>query len=452
MRNSLNWKMKMVFVLGVIFFPRLVYGVGYEITEHNAKAMGLASAFVAWADNPSAIYYNPAGISQIQGPAVSLGGSMIDISAKLTNNDIDEDGQTDPFYIPNFFFSTPVNDKLSLGLGVYVPYGLGTEWDEDGITRYSSVKAELQTIFITPAIAWRINPKISIGGGISYIFAEAKMTRKFPFSVIAASPDVQGLVALGMLPAGFSSEDADVELTGEEQSWGWTAGILAQLTDKLSLGFSYRSETILKFKGDMEIDNISPAAQIIGGIQGVSVSSSYDTDAKLELPLPHRFSLGMAYDILSNWKMEFDYERILWSALDELKVDIDDENALFTDIEMEKDWKDTSAYKLGTEVMINENIALRAGGFYYQSPVPDKSLDPMIPDADNFGFALGAGYKIGGLCVDVGYMGVFSKDRSVNNDELEANSALLKAAQLTPGRDHYEHNAYELGLNIDYMF
>jgi len=270
---------------------------------------------------------------------------------------------------------------------------------------------------------------------LSYIDSEAEMTRKYPFSVIAP------LYSL-------SSPDANVRLTGKDESWGWTAGIMVHPVDKLSLGFSYRSGTILKYEGNLEVDHISKVAQGLGA----SHKSSYDSSAKLELPLPERYSFGIAYDLFPNWKVEFDYERIRWSALNTLEINIKDENAFFSDTETKKDWSDTNAFKLGTEVQVTDNLALRTGGFYYQSPVPDKTLDPMIPDADRYGFALGLGYKIGSFTVDAAYTQAFSKPRTVKNGALEANTTLLKAAGLTPGDDRYENKVYLASVNLGYSF
>ncbi len=337
--------------------------------------------------------------------------------------------KTQDFYIPNFFSSIPVGDDLVFGLGVYSPYGLGTEWDEDGITKYTAIKSELKTIFITPAVAWKPHPKISIGAGVSYIYAETEMIRKFPFSVIT-----NGL-----------SSDADVELTGEEQNWGWTAGILAKPTDNLSLGFSYRSETILKFKGDMDVDNISQVAQGIGQPQGVSLASSYQTDVEFEMPLPQRFSFGINYKILPNLRVEVDYERVLWSAFGCLEVDLEDENMFFSDLKIKKDWRDTNVFKLGTELQLSESWAFRAGSFYYETAIPDKTLDPMIPENDRYGFTLGVGYQIGDFSVDVGYTDLLSKPRTVENDELDPVFGSLS-------KTRYETHVHQAALQLSYVF
>jgi len=421
MKHNPNKAILYIVSLAIVLLPRFAHGIGYEITEQDAKAMGLASAFAAWADNPSAIYYNPAGLSQIDEPEASLGVTLIGVNLRLSNSGDREDDKTQDFYIPNFYFSIPLNvSDLTFGLGVYSPYGLGTEWDKDGITKYAAIKSDLRTIYITPVLAWQATPEISVAAGLSYIYADAEMTRKYPFSAI-----------------GFPS-DADVKLTGKDHNWGWTAGILAQPTDKLSLGFSYRSKTKLNLEGDFDVDGTPTGAP------------SHHTDVELELPLPHRFSFGINYKLLPNWRVELDYERIFWSAVDSFDVNIDEENDFYKDTKTEKDWRDTNAFKLGTEVQVTENWALRAGGFYYQSAIPDHSLEPMIPENDRYGFTLGVGYQIGDFIVDVGYMEIFSDPRTVNNDSLEANSALLQG--LSPGDDRYETHFREAALQINYIF
>jgi long-chain fatty acid transport protein len=445
MKDVLKLKVALILLFGLILLPRLAYGVGYEITDQDAKAMGLASAFVAQADNPSAIYFNPAGLTQIEKTTATTGLAVIDINARIVNNSNRERNKNGDYYIPNFFFSTPLGvSNLTFGLGMYSPYGLGTEWDSDSITKYSSIKAELTTIFVTPTLAWKPIPEISVGAGVSYIYSEAELTQKFPFSLVV--PALSG----GLL----TSDDADVSLEGKAWDVGWTAGILAQPTDKLSLGFNYRSETILEYKASFEAENISAGAQTLAAMGGETVGSQFRSDAKLELPLPHRFSWGIAYKPLSNWTVEFDYERILWSTLKSLDVELDDENLYFNDEvgEKKRDWRDTNAFKLGTEVRIADVLALRTGGFYYQTPVPNNTLDPAIPDNDRFGFTVGLGYQIGSFNVDVGYMEVFSQVREVKNDSLEANNAIVKAAGLTPGRDRYENRCRLVGLNLTYNF
>jgi long-chain fatty acid transport protein len=434
MKFSQEHKVALIMMLMLISFTRLARGTGYEIPDHDAKAMGLGNAFVAQADNPSSVYYNPAGITQAKNPDVSLGLSMINPKIRLVNNGIKEIDRADSFFIPNFFFNTPLGKyDLSYGLGVYSPYGLGTEWDRSGITKYSALKSELRTTFITSVLAWKPIPEVSVGVGASYIHSEAEMTRKYPFSVITA-----GL-----------SDDAFIRLKAKDQNWGWTAGILAHPTDELSLGFSYRSATVLRHKGTYDITGISPVAQILGA----STKSSYHTDAKVNLPLPQRYSMGIAYKLLPNWKIEFDYERVLWSALKNLDINIEEENAFFGDATIEKDWRDTNIFKFGTEIMLFEALALRTAGFYYQTPVPDRTLDPSIPDAVRYGYGLGTGYQIGNFSIDLGYLGIFSQPRSVKNDSLEANDDLfLKPANLTPGRDRYENLVHETSIGLRYTF
>jgi long-chain fatty acid transport protein len=153
MKEVLRMKVVSVLLFGLIFYPQLAYGVGYEIPEQNAKAMGLASAFAAQADNPSAIYYNPAGLTQIEKPTATAGLTLIDINARIVNNSNRERNRNGDYYIPNFYFSTPLGvSNLAFGVGMYSPYGLGSEWDDDSITKYSSIKAEMD---INSCSFWR---------------------------------------------------------------------------------------------------------------------------------------------------------------------------------------------------------------------------------------------------------------------------------------------------------
>ena len=429
LKNNGLW----MILLGVICIPQTAYSVGYEVTEQNAKATGLAGAFTAWADNPSAVYYNPAGVAQADKPEAVLGLTMIFPQARMVNNNNREINRADQFYIPNFFFDTPLGETdFFFGLGVYTPYGLASEWDRSGITRYSSLKAELKTIFVTPVLAWKPIPELSIGAGGSFIDSELEMTSKFPSFL-------------------FSEADPLVRLKGKDQNWGWTAGMLAHPSENLSLGFSYRSATVLRYKGTYDVTGMSAITQAVAGVPG---QSNFHTDFRTSLPLPQRYSIGIGYKLLPNWRMEFDYERTLWSAVTNLDVHVDDEkNLISQDQHVKKDWRDTNSFKLGTELLLFESLALRVGGLYFQTPVPDSTLDPMVPDVDRFAYTLGVGYQIGGFNMDLGYMDVFSKTRSVKNDSLEAHGdPNVKAAGLTPGRDRYENRCYMVVLSISHRF
>ncbi len=361
--------------------------------------------------------------------AITLG--IIDFMTDFKIENSGDSSKTDEtFYVPNLYAASPLGtDNFAFGIGAYSPYGLGVEWDEDGITRYSVTRAQLNTIYITPAAAWKPIPQLSLGLGVSYITADVELEQKFPFSVITSSPT-----------------DAKVKMEADDQTWGWTAGIIYKPVDSLNLGFSYRSKSTLKFNGDMEVKDISANAQALGASSG----STYETDVSAEFPLPERYSFGIAYNIWPEWVVEFDYELIRWSVFENLEYNLKDENAFFFDTKVDKDWKDSHEFKLGTEMTVIDNLALRCGTFYLRKAVPDETLDPLVPDGNRYGFTLGIGYSIWNFNIGLGYMGVFQEDREVENDELEANNDILKAAALTPGKDRYEGDSHLIGLNLTY--
>ncbi|WP_052297433.1 OmpP1/FadL family transporter [Flexistipes sinusarabici] len=159
-----------LYVFMILLVPTFVFANGFQINEQGSKALGMGGAFVAQANDPSALYFNPAGITQLERAHLSLGVSPItprasfesDVTGKTTDADVNT------FFIPNFYYTMKNTEKISTGLAVFSNYGLATEWPENWEGRYvtGGTKAEIITMTINPNIAYKINDKISVAAGV----------------------------------------------------------------------------------------------------------------------------------------------------------------------------------------------------------------------------------------------------------------------------------------------
>jgi long-chain fatty acid transport protein len=371
-------------LLGTIVLSVLVVcialGGGYQLNEHGARAIGMGGAFVARASDPSAIFYNPAGLAFQEGLNVMGGGTLIFPSTKFKHSsgaypEIEQEDQM--YYPPNLYGTYAVNDQWVVGIGVYTPYGLGSEWKKDWIGSAIAVKTEVQTFYINPTVSYKISDQLSLGVGLSYIYGSVDLSRRIP------------IPAYGV--------NGTLKLDGTGTGYGFNAGILYKPCEKISLGASYRSLTELEFSGDAVFSDMGPAA-------GLSPSGS----GKATLPMPANIFVGAAYKISSDLTVEADFQFIGWSSYDELVINLPAGPA-----KQVKNWDDGYMGRVGAEYQCCQDLVLRAGIIYDITGQPASKMEPMLPDADRIDPSLGIGYKLNDqLSVDFAYLIVLFSERT----------------------------------------
>jgi long-chain fatty acid transport protein len=386
-------------LLGAIVLSMLIVcialGGGYQLNEHGARAIGMGGAFVARASDPSAIFYNPAGLAFQEGINVMGGGTIILPSTKFkySNTAVPEVEQEDQmYYPPNLYGTSALNDRWVVGIGVFTPYGLGSEWKNDWIGSAIAVKTEVQTFYINPTVSYKISDQLSVGAGVSYIYGSVDLSKRVP---------VQALSVNGTL-----------KLSGTGSGYGFNAGILYKPCEKLSLGASFRSLTELEFSGDAKFSDMGTVlTPLFPGGTG-----------KAKLPMPANLYVGAAYKISSNLTVEADFQFVGWSSYKELVIDLPTGplapaqlggQPLQKSQTQVKNWDDGYMGRIGAEYQCCQNLTLRAGIIYDITGQPASKMEPMLPDADRIDPSIGFGYKLTDqLSVDVAYMIVLFSERT----------------------------------------
>lgn len=411
-----------------------VFAGGYQINEHGTKAMGMGGAFVAQASDASAIFFNPAGLTQLKGFNVMLGGTAImpvatftgptDITG-ITATSTDMKNQT--FFPPNAYVSYNY-ENWAFGLGFFAPYGLGTEWPASWggspftLGQYEAYITDLRAFYINPTVAYRFSDQLSVGVGVSYIFGDVTLKQK---------------INLPTLPPG-TLPDWDSALEGTGNSFCFNVGILWSPTKDLSIGASYRSKAEIEYSGDLKFTNI-PAFTIPPGIP---LSALFpDQGGKAKIPLPANGYLGIAYDFSENFTVEADVQYVGWSAYKELKITLDGAGvAGQTTLTEPGDYKDTYLFRVGGEYRFSD-FAVRAGFIYDSSPIPDKTLGPRLPDGTRYEPTIGLGYAFSPMFrVDVAYQYIQMSDRTVT------------ASSGNPFPGTYKSTANLFGLDLGLTF
>ena len=381
-------KKLLLFVSAVMIFTINIFGSGFQINEHGAKAMAMAGAFTGLADDPSAVYYNPAGIVNLQGTHFAAGVTLISSSSSFRGPSpaIDEYELNPQVFTPfSFYYTQQLSDDWYFGLVVNNPYGLGTEWDDDWVGRYLALDTEITTFFFNPVVAYKVSDQLSLSAGVTFAYGDVKIIRYTP-----------------IYP--FEGE-AKVNLTGDGTAWGFTAGILYKPMEKLSLGLSFKTEVPFTFEGDAKSDGPSQFSALLpaGNISA-------------DLTTPMNLTFGVAVMPMDKLTITGDFQYVGWSSYDVLAVDFEDPAQ--EDLSSPRDYNNSWIARLGAEYWLSDGFALRGGILYDKNPVDDKRVEPSLPEADRLGLNIGLGYDLtDNLTVDLAYFFLRFNERKITNSE-----------------------------------
>ncbi|MFA6234179.1 MAG: outer membrane protein transport protein, partial [Bacteroidota bacterium] len=332
-------------------YSSVVFAGGFQLNEHGARAMAQAGAFAARANDPSAIFFNPAGLSFQRGAHIMAGATLIAPSYSYygpSNLNSNQEWQMESkmFYPPNLYLTNTWTDGmlkgLAVGVGVTTPYGLGTEWADDWIGRAVTREIELQTFYVMPTISYAFNDWVAVGAGLNIVFSNVFLRR----AVTNFEPTM----------------DLELEGTGKT-AFSWNAGVMLKPMDNVSLGFTYRAETKLEFDGTADFHPIASMAPLFPG-----------GDVKTSITPPATWFAGIAWSPSEDFDVEFDFQGIQWSSYDKLSIDFvtDAQNkpgVAQADVTSNKDYEDTWIARFGGEYRLaGTGIALRAGYFYDKNP------------------------------------------------------------------------------------
>jgi long-chain fatty acid transport protein len=285
------------------------------------------------------------------------------------------------------YFTHKINDKISIGGGMFSPFGLVTEWPSRWSGDYVSTYGDMRTFFVNPVISIQFHPRISLAAGIDYVYADFKIRRSI------------GLRQLTGIPLGVSL--GKITLDGFDDSWGYNLGMLFHFNDTWSLGISYRSKVNLEFDGHAHYRMLPILRPLFG-----------PTDISPRIELPQIISSHVTAKFFEKWTFATGVDWTGWSVFDELKPKFRDDLLIPHHMRSSpQDWKDVFTFHLGMEYQLNPVWTLRSGYMYDQSPVPERTLGPMIPDMDGHILSLGIGYIYENICIDVAGIGSLPTSR-----------------------------------------
>jgi len=378
----------LAFVLFLSLGLNQMFAGGFQLNEHSARALAMGGAFTAIADDPSAIYFNGAGLTQLTGWNFMLGTTLIapvftfrGVAPQVTEYDA-----TKQSFFPTHFYATyRLNPDWGFGIGFTSPFGLGSEWDPSWAGRYLAVNTQVKVFTISPEAAYNLLDNLTVSAGLTYSFASVKITKQ---STQRPFPG-----------------DAFTSMDGKDNSeFGFNLGALYKPSDKLSFGASFHSKILYKFKGTVSTQG---ASQIASELPNGDVSANLTT--------PLNFTVGASYKILPELLLSADFQYIGWSSYDTLTLNFSSPKESIANPRL---YDNSYIARLGAEYSFCKDISLRAGIYFDKSPVKAEFVNPSLPESNRLGFSAGVGYMIkSNLSINAAYLFIRNKELTVTNSQ-----------------------------------
>jgi len=384
---------------------------GFAVSAQSAYGMGNAYAGnAAVARDVSTVITNPAGIFELEHPTFGIGVSLTATASKFTDKGtrtfaligaepVDaprgaNEGISGNNPSPGVYYARVLNDKWALGFGVNVPFASSSEYDDDWIGRYHAVETSVTAIDLSPSIAYKVNDKFSIAGGLIIQSASALLTNKLDSGTTCVLVTAQAGAPVNTcgdsgLQVNDQSRDSNVEVDGSGTELSFNIGALFKPREGTRIGIAYRHGTQHSLEGSTDF-TVDP---VLGGILAAGGSTFLsDTGSAVAADLPATLDLSVAQMVRSNVELLGTVKFTQWSSFDELTTTFDNPEQDASSLAL--DWEDTVTISTGFNYSVNEKLTLRAGFSYDQSPVPNpRARTARGPANDRYWYSAGGTYS-----------------------------------------------------------
>lgn len=366
--------MKSVAVAGLIAMASSTYAAGFMLTEQSASSLGRAYAG-AGVDGTdiSGVFYNPATMTLHPGTQIQAGFVAIGLELDYKGNDgTTENGRANTQPIPFGYISHQATDNVWVGLAMTVPFGMGTEYDDNWSLAKRGISAQVLTFDFNPNVAWKLSEKVSLGAGMSIQYAAADLKMR---------DDLANMTV-------------DGEVDADSWAWGFNVGMMWTPADNLRFGLSYRSKVNHHAKGDFTVNNLRLDNTAITGayldeaLKNSTLGALWGKhDAAVSLSTPAWLMATAAWDVNDLLSLYATFRWTDWSSFKDLDINYSKN--------VHNAWKDTYLVSLGADMRFYDWWTMRAGIGYETSAVDEaRYRTAIIPDADRLWLALGSSFKV----------------------------------------------------------
>ncbi len=398
----------------------------FQLLEQNASGLGNAYAGqAAAAENASTVFFNPAGMTRLQGIQISGSLDMIKPSAKFENTGSaappfrplgDNGGDAGSWaYVPDAYLSWQLSPRLWAGIGVNAPFGLKTDYNPTWIGRFQANTTEMKTYDINPSVAWKVNDSFSVGAGVSYQHVNVKLNRA----------------------ASFVVSEGSLALDVNDAQWGYNLGAMFNPGPNTRIGLTYRSTMGYTLTG---------SAAVAGAVNAApSVAAN--------IRLPDTLSVAFSHALSDRWELLGDYTYTRWSTIKAIPLVSTSASVLgaagTTLDTINFQFKDSYRVGLGTNYKWTGDFTLKLGVAYDKSPVDDAFRTVSLPDNNRTWLAIGGKYRVGKAgAFDFGYAHLFVNNGSINSLQGTAVAAFQKGNVV----GNYKNSVDILGFQYTHSF
>ena len=404
-------------------------GNGIAINEQSVSGMGTSFAGRASAVNDASILFgNPAGLSKLERPEVVGGFGLV-----KANVDIDDasaethKGDMVPLTpVPFAYYASPIDEKFSWGLGLYVPYALISDYEKSFGGRFKGQYSKVEVVTLQPTLSYQINDRVSVGFGPTINKIKGKLVNKLDNS------------------AAFGTGETKVGIKGDDVAYGFNVGLMVDVTDSLTWGLTYHSKVDYTLEG---------RTRVTGGTGLVGLFNG-DYDGQLDFTTPETIDTSVTYKLDDQWTLYAGTTFTRWSRLQEIVVENEGTPSLLGmqpigEVSEELKWHNTWSYAIGASYQLNPQWVLRTGLAIDPSPAENEHRSVRIPVGNRKVFSVGAGWSPNpDLTIDVAYSYLQESSAKVNQASKE-----LAGAEIAPGFSaEYNNSAHGLGLQATYRF
>lgn len=364
--------------------------LGFRLADQNAEATARGDAFAATADNASAVYYNPAGITQLEGTRILLGTyattlrDRVDPAAPgaLAFSNANRELQ----FVPNFFVTTkPKDSAFAYGLGIYAPYGLGLEYPDDSPFRTIARKGKILYLAINPVVAWKIHDTLSIAAGPSVNYGNAELQN--------------GVIAFG----------DTFKFKGDGISYSFSAGLKWDPHPMHHFGITYHSAAVMQFDGHttLHTDPFTVPTPF-GPFPVAGIDRREDADARVHIP--QNIVFGYSFTPTPDWNFEFNADWTDWNELN--TVTIHQQHG--GNIVLPFNWQSSWFWEFGITKKFARGWQASVGYIWSENSVPEHSFNPIVPDSNRHVLSVGFGQKREHFNWNIAYQWAYGPTRTIN--------------------------------------
>lgn len=444
-RPQLLRRIKWSFLFQFLFCS-IAFSAGFQSQEQSTAVLGAANAGTAVTRDPSIVFFNPAGMTEFQHPAVSVSGIWVQpsfdfqtlIATDFVGNPITgtENNPGVGTLIPAAFYVQPINEKWFFGLSFEVPFGLSTFYDDTSYARYFATRSKIAAYTLSPSAAYKINEQFSIGVGLDIQYLTASLDQAYDFASVS------------------QFNNGDVFIDNDAHSWGagWNVGIYVKPTPSSRFGIAYRSHVNHSLNGSSDVSNVPDdvVSTSIAEIFGLR-----DSDVSSQVELPESLVFSFAYDVTPRWTTLVDVQYMHWSSVQSITLTfsgnptgLNPATNHLPPATLLLDYQDSVRVALGEEVKVNKDIVMRFGFAFDQTPSRGQAQLVRLPDGNRYWLTLGSSFHVTkNWTIDIAYAHIFFEDRTVTQS---FNTGLGGPTEFSA---KYENSEADLGgLQLTYQF